>query len=138
MTQEQLNTYHEQEVLRVGSLYCSKHKPGFANKQALQSWFLDQLKKQNYRCYYCETSIFIIQGLINGGKLLPRKTGYGIRGPVLEIDKMQNDLGYSPDNCVLSCLYCNNDKSSILDSKIYKQFFGKSRKSFFEYLLNQL
>ena len=74
--------------------------------------------------------------LIKAQILKTRKIGYGERGPVLEIDKKINENGYSPDNCVLSCYYCNNDKSYILDSEDYKEHFGKNRKKHFSKLLN--
>ena len=64
-----------------------------------------------------------------------RKVGYGERGPVLEIDKGDNEKGYTKDNCVLACYYCNNDKSYIFGYDDYKKHFGKNRKTFFD---NQL
>jgi hypothetical protein len=69
--------------------------------------------------------------LIDSKKLKTRKTKYGCRGPVLEIDKKENDRGYYPDNCVLACYYCNNDKSYITDSDDYKVNFGGNRKRYF-------
>ena len=100
----------EKEKLRVSKLYGSKHKPGFKSKDALVEWYVIKILQQNFKCYYCGTTIFDIIKLIKAKKMKTRKTGYGIRGPVLEIDKMVNEKGYSPDNCVLSCYYCNNDK----------------------------
>lgn len=62
--------------------------------------------------------------------------GEGRRGPVLEIDK--NDETYVPENCVLSCYYCNNDKSYTSSKEDYKVYFGKNRHQYFKTLLNRL
>jgi len=60
----------------------------------------------------------------------------GRRGPVLEIDK--NDDTYVPKNCVLSCYYCNNDKSYTSSKEDYKDYFGKNRHQYFKTLLDKL
>ncbi|SHN17143.1 hypothetical protein [Mucilaginibacter sp. OK098] len=126
----------ENEKIRVLKLYTSqKHIEGFQSKYKFMEWFINQLNKQDFKCYYCETSIFDIRELMEKEKLKKRKIGHGFRGPILEIDKMNNDLGYRPSNCVLACYYCNNDKSYTLDSEKYKEFFGPTRKLFFDFLI---
>lgn len=129
--------YTSREKGRVEKLFCKKHKQGFPTKESLSAWYIDKLIEQELKCYYCETSIFDIRRLIDAGLLLPRKTGYGFRGPVLEIDRKINSKGYSPSNCVLSCYYCNNDKSYILEDEAYKTFFGRSRNAYFIHLLSK-
>ena len=124
------------ESQRAHKLFTAKHKSGFPSREAFANWFREQLVKQDFKCHYCETSIFDIQSLIEHKRLFPRKTGYGERGRILEVDKMTNHLGYSAMNCVLSCYYCNNDKSYTLDSVTYKKFFGPARKAFFLHLMS--
>jgi hypothetical protein len=134
MTRSELLRAEEARVLKLYN--SSKHKAGFINKKNFANWFLGRLEKQNFCCFYCETSIIDIKELISKKLLKTRKTGYGFRGPVLEIDKMVNDMGYNPQNCVLSCYYCNNDKSYILHSSVYKIHFGANRKRYFDSLLS--
>ncbi len=117
------------EKVRIGKLYSKKHRKGFSNKDEFVKWFESTIKSQNFKCYYCDTSIFDIRSLIDQKKLKIRKTGYGRRGPIFEIDRKINSNGYTKENCVLSCYYCNNDKSYILDSEDYKKYF--------EYLKNK-
>ena len=94
---------------RVMKLYKFKHR-SFGNSQALAAWYEPQLMRQNYCCYYCETSVGTLQRLIENGLLKTRATrGGGHRGSHLEIDK-QGSV-YSPETCVLACYYCNNDRS---------------------------
>jgi len=123
------------ERLRALKLFTTKHKGGFKNRNDFADWFVAQLITQNCCCYYCETSIILINKLIATGVLKTRATGYGARGPVLEVDKKFNEQGYSAANCVLACYYCNNDKSYTLDDVVYKKYFGANRKAFFDYLL---
>jgi hypothetical protein len=120
---------------RVEKLFGLKHKPGFPNKVALSNWYIQTLIAQHFKCHYCDTSIIDIQHLIDIGLLRTRKTGYGVRGPILEIDKRINEDGYSPENCALSCYYCNNDKSYTLADEDYKTFFGSARSKYFKHLL---
>ncbi len=129
----------KEERKRVEKLFSTKHRKGdFANKTDFADWFLESLKKNESKCYYCETSINDIRKLIAGGFLKTRKTGHGERGPVLEIDKRDNKKGYSKLNCELACYYCNNDKSYTLDSKDYKEHFGSAREKYFKYLLKNI
>ena len=126
------------EKVRIGKLFSrKKHGKGFLNKYEFVKWFENTIKAQDFKCYYCDTSILDIRLLIKQGKLKIRRIGYGARGPILEIDRKTNSKGYTKDNCVLSCYYCNNDKSYILNSEVYKKYFGENRKIFFEYLKNK-
>jgi len=131
------DNYLQSELKRIAKLYSKKHKKGFPTKDSFIDWYSKQIQCQNFRCYYCETSIVDIKSLIDKGKLKTRKTRYGVRGPVLEIDRKENDRGYYPDNCVLACYYCNNDKSYITDSDDYKVNFGKNRKKYFCMLMEK-
>ncbi|MDD4950571.1 hypothetical protein [Sulfuricurvum sp.] len=125
----------EKEKLRVKKLFAKKHQLGFESRTDLADWFAKRIQLQKYKCEYCETSIFDIRKLIEKEMLKTRKTAYGKRGLVLEIDKKINEIGYTKDNCVLACYYCNNDKSYIFDHNEYKKCFGENRKKFFTNLL---
>ena len=120
-------------IIRLSVYVCIEKV--LLNTDTFCAWYKNQLQTQDFRCHYCETSIFDINRLIDAGKLKTRKTGYGVRGRTLEIDKKENDLGYIEMNCVLSCYYCNNDKSYIFDDETYKQFFGPAKRKYFESLL---
>jgi len=112
---------------------------GFLNSEDFAQWWLNQFVEQNGCCAYCRTSIFQIRRLINRGAIRTRKVGGdGSRGPNLELDRQNPDGGYSRQNCVLICYYCNNDKSYIYPADQYEQFFGASRRLHFEYLADML
>ena len=128
--------YFEAQRIRVKKRYAGKHI-GFGDAASLANWFVEKLKSQQCKCFYCDTSIHDINKLIAANLVKTRSVrGKGKRGPVLEIDK--NDDGYVPANCVLSCYYCNNDKSYTSSKDHYKKHFGANRKKYFEYLLKEL
>jgi hypothetical protein len=124
------------EKIRVANNYNrAKHK-GFTDKYDFADWFVNQLKENNCECHYCGTSIHDIRKLINAGLLKERKTGFGYRGKILEVDK--NDDDYTKDQCVLSCYYCNNDKSYTSEKDDYKEHFGANGNIYFKKLLQKL
>ncbi|MCO5241414.1 MAG: hypothetical protein M9904_15295 [Chitinophagaceae bacterium] len=129
--------YIKQEFERVKKNLYKAERKAFGSADKLAVWFVEQLESQKFACFYCETSIFDINQLIDAGLLKTRAVkGKGRRGPVLEIDK--NDDTYVPENCVLSCYYCNNDKSYISSKEDYKGYFGKNRQQYFRTLLDKL
>lgn len=61
------------------------------------------------------------------------------RGKNLELERLDSKSNsYSPENCVLVCYFCNNDKSDVVSSDDYIQFFAESKKLFMQHLLNKL
>lgn len=129
-------TYYEEQRRRVKKLYAAKHVD-MGDAASFANWFVEKLKSQQCKCYYCDTSIHDINRLITAKLLKTRSVrGTGRRGPVLEIDKQEN--GYCKHECVLACYYCNNDKSYTCSKEDYKTYFGLNRKLYFNSLLNQL
>lgn len=129
--------YINQEFTRAKKNLYKKERRAFGSSVKLAEWFVGKLKEQSFCCFYCGTSIFDINKLIDKGILKTRSVrGEGKRGPVLEIDK--NDETYVPENCVLSCYYCNNDKSYTSEKLDYKENFGKNRKIYFDKLLKSI
>ena len=87
---------------------------GFEGRQDFIDWYLHEIYIFENKCHYCKTSILDIRKLLNAGLIAGRKVrGGGLRGPNLEIDRMDPNGIYEWRNCVLSCYYCNNDKSKI-------------------------
>jgi 5-methylcytosine-specific restriction endonuclease McrA len=82
------------------------------NSRSFYKWYERQVIMQNGLCKYC--------GL--PGKTTENYSGYfrkGRRGRQLEVDRIENDKGYSPQNCVLACYPCNNAKSDVFS---YEEF----------------
>lgn len=94
------------------------------------------LKRQNLKCYYCETELNVIQQLILKGFIKPRKRGPdSYSGLHFELDHKNCDKKDNcPENIVASCYYCNNDKSNTIDSDTFKKYFGVHKKNSFKFL----
>ena len=80
----------------------------------------DELRNNLYRrdgrkCYYCgieEKDFVPIWGKFYGGKT---------RGQKLEVDRRDNEKGYTLENCVLACSICNNAKSDKFTGDEFKK-----------------
>ncbi len=67
-------------------------------------------------CYYCELTLSDFDELYNH-HLINKKAN---RGFVLELDRKTPNLEYTPDNCVMSCYWCNNAKTDEFDTEEFK------------------
>lgn len=59
------------------------------------------------QCYYCGITTERINELANLRRLRKKH----LRGWSLEIDRLDSNYEYSPDNCVMCCYWCNNAKT---------------------------
>ena len=128
----------EQES-RIKSYYKSNKIKlvGFETPERFINWYLHELYINNNKCHYCSTSILDIRDLLNRGIITGRAVrGKGIRGNNLEIDRMMPGEEYSERNCVISCYYCNNDKSNTFSYDTYRNIIGPTRKLVWDRLLN--
>jgi len=67
--------------------------------------FLNIINTKN--CKYCGISISKIELLAEKRKLYKKS----LRGWTLEIDRLDSNLEYFPENCVAACYWCNNAKT---------------------------
>lgn len=78
-------------------------------------------ERDGRKCYYCgikEEDFIPIWGKFYGGET---------RGKKLEVDRRDNEKGYTLENCVLACSICNNAKSDKFTGEEFKKV-GKSIK----------
>lgn len=104
--------------------YNKKNKDHFKFKHFndFSSWYKKQYEAQSGCCYYCKTEQSKITELIKEGVLKSKR--FLLRGLNLEIERKASSPGdYSRRNCVLSCYFCNNDKSDIFSEKDYFKYF---------------
>ena len=136
----------EKELIRVSALARSKTKgTGFKTKADFIKWWALTLKKQDGRCYYCNSRFADLRQLITHkpSPLLGVRDlkGGAFRGANPEPDRLesrdQRNI-YSADNCVLACYYCNNDKSNVYTHEDYKTFIAPAKGRYIEHLMKQL
>jgi hypothetical protein len=133
--------FNLEQSSRVVSYYNSNKQKlsGFVTKQRFIDWYLHELYFHENKCHYCETSILEIRMLLNANLVSGRRVrGAGMRGANLEVDRKDPFGEYNEVNCVLSCYYCNNDKSNTFDYEVYKHIIGPAKKSAWLELLRRL
>ena len=136
-----LDEFLNDQTSRLPKYYSTNKNKlrGFENRDRFIDWYLHELYINNNKCHYCNTSILEIRDLLNRGIIQGRNvSGGGIRGQNLEIDRMQPGEEYTEDNCVLSCYYCNNDKSNTFSYDIFRNIIGPSRKIIWDNLMRSL
>jgi hypothetical protein len=104
--------------------------------------FHDWYSKQDKDCHYCGIKEAEMQEIVMTGILTSNRfpqngiIGRGqSRGVWLEVDRLQPKENYSRKNCVLSCYFCNNDKSDVFEGNDYKEFM-ENRVEFLRRKLN--
>ena len=128
----------ERRVIKYYSTNKSKLS-GFQGRQDFIDWYLHEIHFNENKCHYCKTSILDIRKLLNAGLIAGRLVkGGGLRGPNFEIDRMNPNGIYEWRNCVLSCYYCNNDKSNTFEYQTYIDIIGPAKRHAWQLLLNRL
>ena len=130
------------------------------SKQALRNWYNAKVKanicdfndfndfynwynEQKKECHYCklkenESQEIVMRGILISNRFPlngKRKRGRA-RGVWLEVDRKKPKENYSRNNCVLSCYFCNNDKSDVFGEKGYSEFI-KDRYGYLKKLLSK-
>lgn len=123
--------YKEKEPKQLRAWFSNKKssKPDSIGFESSDD-FIDGYSSIEKKCYYCgiseqESREIVLKGLLtskrfpfNGDNIQPGRN----RGIWLEIDRKNPNGLYSKENCVLSCYFCNNDKSDVFDSEQYRAF----------------
>ncbi len=75
-------------------------------------------------CHYCQITLDEIETLGEKKKIYKKS----LRGWTLEIDRLNSNFEYSPDNCVMSCYWCNNAKTDEFTEIEFLQIGKEIRK----------
>lgn len=126
----QYHQYEKEETLdnsdwKVGDLMIAmKSQLENDKRMAFQDDYVNNFEKvypkkefedlgKNDSCFYCELTLADFDELYDH-HLINKKAN---RGFVLELDRKTPNLEYTPDNCVMSCYWCNNVKQMSLMPK---------------------
>src|SRR5690606_34243937 len=115
------------------SKYYNKHR---AELFAIPARFIEWYEKQGDACNYCgitQSRLHEIVALRNGKLTLNQKTKRS-KG-TLEIEKLNPNLGYTYDNSILACPFCNNAKSNLVSEEDWRKFFVPAIKNYFNSIL---
>ncbi len=64
-------------------------------------------QEEEIRCHYCKLTKAEIELLVDKRKLFKKS----LRGWSFEIDRLNSNYEYRPENCVMACYWCNNAKT---------------------------
>lgn len=135
ISQEKLNQLRT-DFKRFNDLYSkyfSKQRKGlFENPKKFLEWYDIQGESCNY-CGITQSELHRIVKSRNGTLTLNQKTKRS-KG-TLEIEKLNPSLGYTYNNSVLSCPFCNNAKSNLISEDDWRDFFVPAMKNYFNTLL---
>lgn len=130
-------TYKLKTEKQIKSMFHTKKPMGFQNLKMFREWYINHPKV----CHYCSLTEEESQEIVHRGLLTSKRFPLGgqtrrgvFRGYWLEIDRKNPNGEYSEENCVLSCGFCNNDKSDVF-SDIQYQEFREDRVGFLRRLL---
>ena len=87
-----------------------------------ESKFNEMIK--NEQCHYCELKKTEIETLSNNRQLNKKN----LRGWNLEIDRLNSNFEYTPENSVMCCYWCNNAKTDEFTEEEFKRI-GQSIKT---------
>jgi 5-methylcytosine-specific restriction endonuclease McrA len=119
-------------------IYRQIDKKGKENKLLIEAFRIDyvrhfpeifpysefQIILETKVCSYCQISINDITQMANKKQL--HKKNY--RGWSLEIDRLDSNLEYTKNNCVMACYWCNNAKTDEFTYDEFKQIGKEIRK----------
>lgn len=114
----------------------------YFNEQRLELFsdayrFLVWYNKQEGACNYCKISQIDLLKIVEkrkGTLTLNQKTKRS-KG-TLEIEKLDPNKGYTFDNSVLACPFCNNAKSNLISENDWRTFFVPAIQHYFKNILD--
>ncbi|WP_170178620.1 hypothetical protein [Flammeovirga pectinis] len=109
-------------------------KEFFADPKTLIEWF----NNQNNSCHYCDITQEEVLKIVDlrGGNMTLNNLQKRSKGS-LEIEKLDSNKGYTFDNSVLACPFCNNAKSNLISDEDWKLHFSKPMRKYLQSLIQE-
>jgi len=101
----------------------------FKDHSKFMAWY----DAQNEKCYYCQTSQAQWHEIAKRrkGNLTLNGLKKRLKG-TLEIEEKNPEEGYTFDNSVLACPFCNNAKSNLISESDWVSFFQEPMKKYIQ------
>jgi len=118
---ELIQNWHEQNK-KLEDLLLKEYKALFYTDYFPYSEFIKLFDQDpfNRKCHYCGITDQDIELLRNKGKINTKQ----FRGYCMEIDRINSNHEYRPENVVLACYWCNNAKSDEFTSAEFIDHIG--------------
>ena len=112
-------------IQKMKEAYFTNYENNLSIKTFKEFYGCDK-NQENRKCYYCGITEKQINLLIKK-KLITTKRLYS-RGKHLEVDQRKPENGYTKENIVLCCYWCNNAKTDEFSEKEFKVIAKKIKK----------
>jgi 5-methylcytosine-specific restriction endonuclease McrA len=117
---EKMSKWFRENKPKYNELYKKFKERNEKNKDVIIPF--DEFKEvfaenKDRQCHYCGITEKVIDEMILKSKIKTKRLL--TRGRTMEIDRIKPNEGYTKDNIVLSCYWCNNAKT---DEFSYKEF----------------
>ena len=83
-------------------------------------------RDEDRQCEYCEIKESEIKKLIESNLIKTKRLG--TRGRIMEIDQIEPNQGYTSENMVLCCYWCNNSKTDEYSYLEFKDISSEIRR----------
>lgn len=121
-----------QELYKRFKNFEKKDDAAFGGFVGFLKWWVDQAEQGKHHCYYCGIEESKTKKAFKTGAISSKKF-YGS----LQVDRKNPEKGYNADNCVFSCVLCNNAKSDMISETDFKTYFGQATKAFWEHIADE-
>jgi len=100
-------SYNQQDKNKGRLYYCEKYECWNVKPLDAED-ILKLLHKMGTRCYYC-------------GRMLIYKSHIKFKNSLLTLDRIDNTLSHTINNCLIACYLCNTMRGNAFTSEHFKE-----------------